>query len=112
MRCFYRGMNRELFNGRGGVFGGREWNDQIGELAVFSQKLAELERDLALSAGWHREDARLEHSVADPFEQRGVLRSANVFFVGLAGFLGVEELRVVLLAIDHERHAVDRAVVR
>src|SRR2546430_12915986 len=34
-----------------------------------------------------------------------------VVFVGLAGFLGVEQLRVVLLAIDHERHAVDRAVV-
>ena len=34
-----------------------------------------------------------------------------MLFVGLAGFLSVEKLGVVLLAIDHERHPVDRPVV-
>ena len=85
--------------------------EEIGHAFLLAAKLRIAERNSPLGPRRHREDARLEHARADPFQQGRVAILADDLFVLPPGVVGVEQFGRHLPAVDQQRHAVDGPVV-
>ena len=97
--------------GLGRVFRRAHREEEIGQPVFLAAELRVAERDGAACPRRDRKDVRAEQARAQPFQQRRVAVSPHDFLVHPPGFLGVQQLGGHFLAVDHERHLVDRAVV-
>ena len=95
----------------GGVLGRAQREQEIGQPAIGAAELGVAERHLPLRPRRQREDARLEHARAHPFQQRRVLILPHDRLIRAAGLLGVEQLGLVFLAVDHQCQPADRPVI-
>ena len=101
----------DLFDRLGGVFRRAQREEEIGQPFLLAAELRIAQRDRAARAGRHGKDARAEQARADPFQQRRVAILAHDLLVHPPGLLGVEQLGRIFLAVDQQRHLLDRAVV-
>ena len=110
--AFDRHVELDLLDRLRGVFGGAQRKEKVGQPLGLAAELRIAQRHLALGPRRHREDARLEQPRPQPLEQRRIAILADDLFIKMPGLLGGQELGRILLAVDHQRQLVDRAVIR